>query len=784
MGIKIKTMTGSGEFGQLAPGWSVQEYITPVVIGNTSGGTGNVSFNASARETSLLAVNNNITTTEESLGDITGVIKSVSETGLSVSISHDTELSVFDVNADIPALGAGSVYAAMDICNQVSRRQVLLTRDAGYFYSLGGHSAGFDPEGNLAYSEPVFGTYTDYNPSTGNYDVISFSGQRGNIWANSFAAIGTKLWATSVYGDNFSLDADKPTSRLALKAMLNGADLSLGWSVEPFDTNLGSGYSAGILVDYSTREISLGGEYLPGGMWDNWGETKTIPLGIDLDEEIALFIEHTVDDSYIGYSFNVKICNTSDYTTTETISISLDAVHAPDMKPWVITLGNVRSIYRETGLNLDAGWVAEYETDETYSVTADMAMNGPVPAQKAVNIWQYLQDACAAYSAEIAIVNDELIVRDIGQYVIGIDNKTVPPVSANTNFSGRHVEITYTNSSNVVSDEFYNARADSNRVLSVNSEETVVTTIEVKGSPAFLEQPSHVASLTLGVGQYHVVDSNGLPIPVNMWSNYGGNVSVSVSQETPNSIDVTITGPSRSDSIFGPDGSSYVEPYKLAYSADSADYAALSIAGSGVLFEAETLKLATAADPAKVFQDIAKSVANPFISTAAQAYDRGIFVAQEASGPRVTISLSVPISALQGFGLTAGSLISYRDSIYRIDTASISNMSVGLEASRHVTVGDFDAVWNNKLISQHDEVWMGYDTADQVIMPLRYIGDDESVLMFLDTDVNPYYGFNGEPEISVFQDTDAIPYYADGGNLEGEDTIKLDADTNPYDENI
>lgn len=783
MSINVE-MTGSGELGEIATGWSVQEYATPVIIGTSSGGTGSVSFNTSSREDSLYSINNNITTTDDSLGQISGVIKSVSQTGLSVNVSHDTAISVFDVNSDVPALGAGSVYAAMDICNQVSKRQVLLTRDTGYFYSLGGHSAGFDSDGNLAYSEPLFGTYTDYNPSTGNYDVISYSGQHGNIWANSFTAIGNKLWATSVYGDNFSLDADKPKSRLALKAMLNGADLSLGWSVEPFDTNTGSGYSAGILVDYSTREISLGGEYLPGGMWTNWGQTKTIPIGIDLDEEIALFIEHTVSGSYSGYSFNVKICNTSDYTTTETIAITLDAVHAPDMKPWGITLGNVRSIYRETGLNLSANWVAEYENDETYSVTASMVIDGPVPAQKAVNLWQYLQDACAAYSAEIALVNDELIVRNVGQYVINIDNKTVPTIAANTNFSGRNVEINYTNSSNIVNGEFYNARNDSNRVLAVSSDETVVTTISVNGTPAFLSQPSHVYSLPIGVGQYHVVASNGLPVPVNMWSNYGGNVSVSVNQDTPNSIDVTLTGPSKYDGVFGPTGATYVEPYKIAYSADSADYAALSISGSGVLFAPEVLKLATAADQTKVFQDIAKSVINPFISTAEQAYDRGIFVSQEASGPKVTISLSVPVSALQGFGLTAGSLIDYRESIYRVDSASITNLSVNINASRHITVGDFDLLWNNKPVSQHDESWFGFDTSDQVITPLRYIGDDESIIMLLDTDVIPYYGFNGEPEISVFQDTDATPYYADGGNIEGEDIIKLDTDTNPYDENI
>lgn len=782
MSIKIN-MTGSGELGSTAPGWNVQEFATPVVIGNTSGGTGSASFNAAEKQDSLFSINNNITTTDEALGQISGVIKSVSQTGMGVSVSHDTKLSIFDVNSDIPALGVGSPYSAMDICNQVSRRQILLSKDTGYFYSLGGHSAGFDSAGNLAYSEPISGSYTDYNPSTGKYDVINFFGQRGNIWANSFTNISGKIWATFVYGDNFSLDEANPTSRLALKSKLNSSDLTLSWSVGPFDTNVGSGYSASIVVDYSARTLSLGGEYLPGGMWTDWGQTKTIPVGINLDEEIALFIEHTVVDGYIDYIFNVKICNTSNYSLTETISITLDAVHAPDMGPWAIS-GNVRSIYRDTGKSLPSGWISEYEVPETYVVNTTSPLSGPVPAQKNVNVWQYLQDACAAYSAEIAIVNDELIMRDIGQRFIQIDNKTTPTISASTNFSGRNVEIKYSNSSNVVNGEFYDARSDNNRVISVNSDETITTTVSVNGTPAFLSQPTHTSSLTLGEGQYYVVASNGSPIPVDMWSNYGGNVSVSVNQDTPNSIDITLTGPSRSDGVFGPSGASYVEPYKLAYTADGADYAALSIKGYGVLFQESTLKLATAADQTKVFQDVAKTVVNPFISTVEQAYDRGIFVSQEAAGPKLSISLNIPISALEGFGLTCGSLIRYRDSIYRIDSASIGNLVVNINASRHVLVEDFDNLWAGKTVLAHDLMWSGTETSDQVIAPLRYIGDDESVLMFLDTDVNPYYDFTGDPEISVFPDTDNNPYYADGGNLEGEDIIKLDTDTNPYDESI
>ena len=57
MSIEV-TMSGSGSIGDIAPGWSVNEYATPVTIGETSGGTGNVSFNAASLPDSLFVINN------------------------------------------------------------------------------------------------------------------------------------------------------------------------------------------------------------------------------------------------------------------------------------------------------------------------------------------------------------------------------------------------------------------------------------------------------------------------------------------------------------------------------------------------------------------------------------------------------------------------------------------------------------------------------------------------------------------------------------------------------
>ncbi len=801
MGINIE-MTGSGELGPLAPGWTVQEFATPVTIGETAGGTGNVSFNAAARDDSLFVVNNDITTTEETLGAISGVVKSVSQSGLNVSVTHNTTLAIFDATKNIPALGAGGIYSAMDLCNQLSGRQNLIkdyieivdtievvTPRTGNFYSLGGHSAGFNANSELVSAKIVDGSYTDYNPNDGKYYLNYFRQQYGIIWASTFNIINNKIWATQITGDAFSNSPGEPTSRMAFKTLLNGGNVQWGFLGLPDDSNTGTGQTINFSIDYASNTFSIGGKFRNAGILQNFGQSYDMSTLLDRDEELAVFIEYTRPLTSGGdFTYTVTVCNTANYevvgTLTQTISGSVPSIFNT---AWSMT-GNIRSIYREQGKNL-GDWIAEYELEETYTVTGDVTIDGPVAAQNGTNMWEYLQNACSGYGYELSVVNDEIIVRDIGSYVIDITNSTVPTVSPNMTLGGRNVEVGFTNAASIVNLEVYNAYNDSNRVLSVKADEQVTTTLEISGTPAIVNLPTPSKSARSGIGEYALCESDGGPIPYDLWSNAGGRVDVMINPTNPNAIDVVLTGPSSSyvsggGTPFGGTTPLYAGPYKIAYSSGGTDYAALSITATGVRTKPQILKIRTAADDLKVAQDIAKTINNPFIATKQSAYDRGEWAIVEASGPKVTLSGSIPVTSVQGFGLVAGSLIYYRDSIYRITDASIGNLVVNFNASRHVTVDDFDSLWAGKTVGSHDLMWLGYDTADEVIAPLRYIGNDESVLMFLDTDVNPYYDFTGEPEISVFQDTDSNPFYEEGGNLEGEDEIRLDTDENPYDKDI
>lgn len=787
MGIEIQ-MTGSGELGPLAPGWTVQEYATPVTIGETAGGTGNVSFTAAARDNSLFVINNNITTTEETLGSVQGVVKSASQTGLNVSVNHNTPLSLFDASQNIPALGAGGMYSVIDLCSQLANRDKLLTLPVGRFYSLRGHSAGFDANNEIVATVNTDGSYTGYNTEFAVEYPVYFREQYGSVWADTFTVLGGEVWATHVFGDCFTSNKGIRTSRMAFKAKLDGGDLTWGFAGLPNSSNLGTGHDVNLFVDYSAGSMSLYGKYRDSSSMLDYSQTYDLTTTVDIDEELAFFIEYTRPESGAEtYTITVSVCNTTDYETLATLTQTFDSIPASFTTPWQLN-GKVRSLYRNQGLD-QGDWIEEYEAPVTYMFMNGISVDGPVPAQLNSNMWEYIQAACAAYALELSVIEGVIVVRPIGSEIIAIDNKTVPTVSPNTNLGGRNVEVVYTNALSIVNQELYNARTDNNRVISVKAGETITTTVAISGTPTVVNLPSRSTVPASGVGQYSIVDSKGNQVPEYLWAKWGGRLDVQLNTELINSIDITLYGPWDGTGIFSwNDGTTteptYPGPYKLAYTAAGSDYAALSITGSGVKTTPATLKIRTGADPEKVAQDVSKTINNQFIVTKTQAYDRGSWAIFEASGPKVSLSLSVPVSSITSFGLAAGSLIYYRDSIYRVNDASIGNLAVNINATRYVTVDAFDLVWDGKTVGSHDAMWFGYETSDQVIAPLRYIGDDESVLMFLDTDVNPYYDFNGEPEISVFQDTDTNPYYEEGGNLEGEDEIRLDTDENPYDKDL
>lgn len=784
MGLDVE-IEGNGGIGEIAPGWNAQEYATPIIPGDTAGGTGSVSFSGAAQQDSLFLVNNNITSTVAGLGSLSGVVKSVTQTGNVVSVTHGTAMSLFDANFDIPALGAGGMLPVVDIASQLAGRDKLCLPDTGFVYSLCGHSTGFDKLGAVVKPEYHDGSYQAYNNSTGLYYTAYYREQYGSLWADAFTVGNGHVYATHVIGDSFSNNPSLNTSRLAFKARIDNG-LQWDFTALPDDSNIGSGQGLTLAVT-SAGMLTLSGRYRYGGSVYDFVSTSNLAASFNIAEELVFFIEYRRPTTNVvngTYTINVRVCGNGVYDNPVVITQSFNADRSLYIDSWVAS-GKIRDAYRDRLAN-PAAWVpAEYAGVPSYIYTSAIEIFGPVPAQTATNLWTYIQDACTVYEHEVLAIDGEVIIRDIDTIDLNVDNHTPITITPSIILSGRNVEIGYTNARHVANTELYNAYNDDNRVISVKASETVKTTVTVDGTISSINLPTYTNAIPAGVGKYKISDSKGNPVPINLWNDNGGHLSVNLVDGAPNSIEVVLTGPTTTDGTFNAvtgDSSKplYPGPYKLAYTADGTDYAALSITGTGILTKPQTLKLRTGADELKTAQDVAKTINNPFILSKSQAYDRGLLASIDASGPKVSITGSISVNDVNGFGFTAGSRIRYMDSIYRVTDVNYGSLGVSFTAVRHVKVSDFDTFWNGRTVGIHDELWNGYDASDHSIKPLWFIGDDESIVLMLDTDGNPYFAFTGTPEISVLIDVDGNPYYVDGFDENAVPVYLDETDSVPY----
>lgn len=732
MAITVTT-GGSGSFGELKAGWNVQEFATPVNPVDAAGGTGSVSYGSGPGIEPLMLIGDGATFTETNLGSISGVIRTVNESGLNVNATQDNKLARFDATSNIPPVMAGSVPCALDLADQLTGT-IRLIADDGTFWSLAGHLAGFDNAGKIVPFGQQRTSYTYYNNATAQNETVDVTAITDSVWSSSFTTVGTEVFSTSTVGDsvvpgNVSYDgvfffpgASKPytASQVSFKTLLNGGDVSFQMQGQPdIGATQGSGQLITFNIDYSADTITINSEYWSAGILTNSTDTASIAT-LDRDAELAVFFNFY---PWQGISFEnnyqpeLTVCNTSDYSTVVTVDLNYNTDGRDSyFDPWEIT-GNARAIWRKN-FTVYAGnpsWepvIGEWEAPASFA-HSDTPVVGAPSLGVNDNIWAWLQDACAVYRWEIAVEGDQIVTRPIGGRAIGIDNyQPTPTVTPTLSFTGRQVDVKYSQAQAVFEGEVYSARDDDNRIISVNAGQTTSVTVAANVYLFSAISPTRVTTFIPGVGTYYVVDSTGLPIVADQWEDYGGDVTVVPSTTNPSGIDITVIGPR----VEIP---STTAPYSLSVSDGENQYGALSIFGSGLVYDPQVLNLLTGSDPAKTPQQIATTVDNPFISTLEQAYDTGIWASVDASGPVISLSLSIPTSSIASFGTTPGSLIRWGLSQYRVTSSTVTKMTTTLTCVRHVTVGDFDAIWSGLTVSDHDFVWATYQTKDQIVYPYK-----------------------------------------------------------------
>jgi len=727
------TMTGSGTIGNIAPGWSVNESTNSVTIGETGAGTGSVSFNAQATDDSLLVINNNVTSNINGLGNVTGVVQSVSQTGLNTSITHGTFLDKFNLDVDVQPVDIGGPYKWFFNLGQsiFGSTTPAVRPDYGYAGTTYQNFRQTTVISAPSYSFPFDGNTTDVNNVYSIDDIFTNSTR---IWAGGFQGYGyqssldTVAWldvdASTLpltTGMSFAqaFQTPSPNSNRTFNRLYLQFSATVDASTRIFFGNkFGNGPSAPTFSDCIKVDINGATNVISiMEMETETSETASI-AGLDKTEPIMFTL--VFGGNTMIYPFNYLLTMSlkatdhtgASVTTSGSINVRYgswrivyDSINTPYMG--FVNMGSSTSTVPTTYITPDP---IEYNFDIDFTDYTEGYV-GSYPATSGV-AWELMQEIASAENFEIALDEDIVVVRDIGINTLDVTNFSAPPTTnPKSTLSGSQINVAY-NEAEFLTGVVYDAEQDGNNIISVEAGATTVTSVKWNVSPIVVNSPTRSDTWPISAGQYYVIDSAGLPLFAGEWEEYGGSVTAIIDPDDNSAIQIIVKGPTTETTAAG-------GPYELAASDSGVKYASLKLSGTGIYVNDYQLGLITAIDTTKYTRTIVNNIVNPFIVTKENAYDRGVWASMKASGPVVTVNFTIPSSAINGVGLTPGSLFDYGLSTYRVVACTIGNLSVSVEAESYVLVADIDAIWGSQTVADFDAIWGSLECQDQIIFPYK-----------------------------------------------------------------
>lgn len=722
------SMTGTGTLGQIAPGWSLSESVSPIAIGDPRGGTGALSFTAQSTDESLLVINNNITSYVNDLGYITGVVQSVSQTGLSTSVTHGTQLDKFNLDCQVEPVEFGgpsgwiyNMYCAIGIQERDNYLPAIASTGASfpmhfssmssdYLYTfrsfLPNSAISVDPSAAVSnyilfQSESPTAGWEDGDGLTDGFLPFMVGAQTGvagsvtptnsmvlqiltviNNSTGSRIYLGNQFGSTTpstiAYANCFTIDIDSTTLLVTITELGTSTSVSydfstlayLGGNPLLFTFQTGVNAAGQMTVKVYVKDI-----------FDNGGSSATLVINNSGGTNWGIRYD----------SFNGVLGTINAFTTSVTgdLSAYIDYFEAIIGGAWA---SNTSISYQE-----------DYHYAGAYPATSGIALELMQQLASAENIQVTTQSDVIRFDDLSTVPGDNFLANVVGP----------PTINPQSTLSGRQINIAYNNAEYVLG-SIYDAEDDGNNIITVNAGGSTVTSVKFNVHPISVQNPVLVDGTTwpLEPGQYAVMDDTGYYLNAGEWTAYGGSVTAEIDPTDNSAIRITVTGPYTATTLAG-------NTYKLAVSDGVNEYAALNITGTGVYAGDNQLKLITGIDPDKYTRATIATINNPFVITEENAYDRGLWAAQRASGPVVSLNATVPTSSTITIGSTCGLFINYLDSAYRIISASVGNISTSIDAERYVTVANVDAIWGTQTVADYDALWGNYECQDQIIFPFK-----------------------------------------------------------------
>ena len=223
-------------------------------------------------------------------------------------------------------------------------------------------------------------------------------------------------------------------------------------------------------------------------------------------------------------------------------------------------------------------------------------------------------------------------------------------------------------------------------VMSVNAGERTETTIRFGAEVSYVNQPTMVRSIPFKDGSpdlthmrnglYVVVGKDNKPIMPAQWADMGGGLAVKLNDDR-RSATVILSGMNYE----------HLSPYRVCESDGKVDHPALYlIGGLGSYVDVETLSLATGA---KGTDDVT-TIDNPSIDTTTKGWAAAQVAAQARVGSTLTLQWKGSPPSGPVLGALPGARFCYRGHWWRVDSATIEEGSVSLQATSHPLLADYN----------------------------------------------------------------------------------------------
>lgn len=747
-------IVGPGSIAEIEEDWTVQEESTPVAPGDSSGSVGEVDVNAGYGVDSEFLAGNDSIFVDDELGYIPGYVSDLTVDGpalgldRTVSMSLTTPLQKLNAERTVPPLAPGTITSPRRQLTNVSYRGGSLNPAGTQFYDINGNIRSW-PNLTLIATVPAISANQVFVDES---DAIYYiSGGRVDKYDSGLSLVGSIIQSDIITGSvddsgvYLYVDPGGSPRIYSYDSDLNAiADWDPGVSTFAIAAEPGTERLYAV-AGYNTNPTSPNNP--PGGLYfTRWNDNGSPSGGITWTLGFVPYhIRAHIDSNNIMWvSFTNSPTGTERFLQAfwvPGLPSNPDIVFTPVTDPIYIgeaysnqiTLwgswarGGVYASMDDTVAGGGIDYTQKFMSQEPYLdeymqylgslCGVDFTWNaGPAPSLTPLpwtgNVWTKLKEITAAYGLEIT---PALEIRQAGSEVLDFSMLDSEESSAS-------LQLDLTGASRSVSIDYYRPDARpgtiysaelENRIFRIDLGERISETVTTRGYVTFIQKENPIS--------YSVLDSTGADA-TTVWRNEGGSVSAQVNPISSDSIDLTIVAPASMPGLTG--------PFSIAEMVGDQQVGDLNVRGFAIYTNPDTAILYTGADPDITTESRGIDITNSYIDTKERAYDRGIWAVVGASGPQMILRFSLPTSALEGFGVTPGALVSFRDSIYRIRTLNIGRAVSSATATRHITVADmiwqpveYDVPLQNLVLNPNPEInTTGYVSDTFTNPPVRTAG--------------------------------------------------------------